>query len=174
VLGATLNASPERLQFSSGSHGKPALAAQFMDSALEFNLSHSGDLALIGWAWRRAVGVDIEVWRSVSDEAALARRFFSAREHAAYEALPLTQRMEGFFNCWTRKEAYVKAVGRGLSLPLDSFDVSLEAGRAARLLRASEIANDGRQWSLAAVNVGSGVSVAVVLEGDACHILAPP
>ncbi len=81
-------------------------------------------------------------------------------------------RTQAFFNCWTRKEAYVKAVGRGLALPLHSFDVSLGEASAACLLRAPEAGDDGRSWSLAAPQLEDGVSAAVVLEGGAFHIVS--
>jgi 4'-phosphopantetheinyl transferase len=164
-LAAELKLAPADITFASGEHGKPRIAADQALAGLEFNLSHSGSLGLVGWAWKRAIGVDIEFWRPTTDEAALVRRFFSASEIAAYERLAQPARTEAFFNCWTRKEAYVKAVGRGLGLPLDSFDVSLGDASEARLLRESIIGNDGRSWSLAAVQAGSGVSAAVVLEG---------
>jgi 4'-phosphopantetheinyl transferase len=85
-------------------------------------------------------------------------------------ALPVAERTQGFFECWTRKEAYIKAVGRGLGLPLDSFDVAFGAGSVPGLLRPSTHAT-GRTWTLAAPHVGQCVSAAVVLEGDACHVL---
>jgi 4'-phosphopantetheinyl transferase len=165
-LAALLAMAPGDIRFSAGPHGKPGLAGELAGSGLEFNLSHSGALGLIGWAWHRAIGVDIEIWRRTSDEAALVRRFFSASEIAAYEVLDPALRTQGFFNCWTRKEAYVKAVGRGLGLPLHSFDVSLGDSANARLLRASAVQEDGRSWSLAAPQLAAGVSAAVVLEGD--------
>jgi hypothetical protein len=135
-----------------------------------FNLSHSGGMGLIGWARDRELGVDVERWRELRDEAALVRRFFSQAEIAAYEALPEAQRRAGFFRCWTRKEAYVKAVGRGLGLPLHSFDVNLEQGDGARLLRPSAHCVDGRCWSLAAPEAAEELSLAVVLEADAIAI----
>lgn len=163
-LAVLLGEEPADITFASGAHGKPRMAGDAAASGLEFNLSHSGSLGLVGWAWRRAIGVDIEFWRPMSDEAALVRRFFSAAEIAAYEQLDPHARSPAFFNCWTRKEAYVKAVGRGLGLPLDSFDVSLGDGDA-RLLRVSATGDDGRSWSLAALQPGIGVSAAAVLEG---------
>jgi 4'-phosphopantetheinyl transferase len=170
-LAAELNMAPADLTFATGEHGKPRLAAEQAGAGLEFNLSHSGSLGLVGWAWKRAIGVDIEFWRPTTDEAALVRRFFSASEIAAYERLAPPQRTEAFFNCWSRKEAYVKAVGRGLGLPLDSFDVSLGDASDARLLHDSAIGNDGRSWSLAAVQAGTGISAAVVLEGPDFRII---
>jgi 4'-phosphopantetheinyl transferase len=169
-LGGLLGVEPAGLSFASGAHGKPRIAGKEGQARLEFNLSHSGALGLVGWAWQRAIGVDIEFWRPMSDEAALVRRFFSAAEIAAYEQLEPHARTPAFFNCWTRKEAYVKAVGRGLGLPLDSFDVSLGDGADARLLRASAIGDDGRSWSLAALRPGIAVSAAAVLEGGEFRI----
>ncbi len=170
-LAALLSVAPGDIGFSAGPHGKPEFAGELAQAGLEFNLSHSGSLGLVGWSWHRAIGVDIEIWRPTSDEAALVRRFFSASEIAAYELFPPALRTQAFFNCWTRKEAYVKAVGRGLALPLHSFDVSLGEASAACLLRAPEAGDDGRSWSLAAPQLEDGVSAAVVLEGGAFHIV---
>jgi 4'-phosphopantetheinyl transferase len=171
ILAARLEVSPETLQFGAAEHGKPHLAGPEARSGLHFNLSHSGDRGLVGWAEHRHLGVDIELWRPLGDEAALVRRFFSPAENAAYEALPESQRTQGFFECWTRKEAYIKAVGRGLGLALDSFDVSFGPGREPLLLRGSVQVHGDRAWSMAAPELGRGASAAVILEGDACHVL---
>lgn len=176
LLAAQLGIAPKDLEFAAGPHGKPRLAGRAAGSGLQFNLSHSGEWGLVGWARERAIGVDIELRREMRDEAALVRRYFSPAEIAAYEALPAARRQEGFFNAWTRKEAYVKAVGRGLGLSLSSFDVSLEEAPAARLLRPSaEVAGavaagpvmDGdNSWSLAAPDGIEGAAVAVVLQSS--------
>lgn len=171
VLGGLLDQAAASLQFEPEAHGKPRLTGGAAARRLAFNLSHSGGWALLGWSWQGDIGVDVELWRAMSDEAALVRRFFSAAENAAYDALPAAQRRRGFFDCWTRKEAYIKAVGRGLGLPLDSFDVSFGEAAPATLLRASTAVDDTRTWTLAAVEVGPEVSAAVVLEGETCQIL---
>lgn len=171
VLGGVLGMDPAQIGFRKAAHGKPELDGEAAASGLQFNLSHSGAWAVVGWAHRRAIGVDVEVWRQMRDEAALVRRFFSPAENAAYEALPAHERSAAFFHCWTRKEAYIKAVGRGLSLPLDSFDVSLDPGEGARLLRPSALCEDGRRWSLAAAEGPSGMSIAVVLQSDSLAVL---
>jgi 4'-phosphopantetheinyl transferase len=170
ILAAMLGIAPAELQFAAGTHGKPSLAAEFAASGLCFNLSHSDALGLLGWAWRREIGVDVEAWRQMNDEAALVRRYFSQAEITAWEAVSPAQRSEAFFNIWTRKEAYVKAVGRGLGLALDSFDVSLESGPAARLLRPSTLIDDGRSWSLASPNAGPGASLAVALQAETLYV----
>lgn len=164
MLGGVLGLAPDRLEFTSGADGKPALAGAAASSGLQFNLSHSGGLGLVGWSWGRDIGVDVEVWRSLRDEAALVRRYFSHNEVAAWEALPAAARHEAFYNLWTRKEAYVKALGRGLGLALDSFDVSHEGGAGARLLRASALAGDDRAWALAAPAMVQAASIAVVMQ----------
>jgi 4'-phosphopantetheinyl transferase len=166
LLAQQLEQEPRQIDFTAGAHGKPELAGDAANSGLHFNLSHSGALGLVGWSWRRDIGVDVEAWRTMSDEAALVQRYFSAVEAMAWSALPQALRHEAFFNLWTRKEAYVKALGRGLGLPLHSFDVSHESGAAARLLRVSALAEDDRPWSLAAPIAGTAISLAVVLQSE--------
>jgi 4'-phosphopantetheinyl transferase len=169
LLGAALGVEPQSLEFQTGPHGKPFLAPNVTGSPLHFNLSHSGNWGLLGWSREHEIGVDIEEWRTMRDAAALVQRYFSASEIAAYQALPAAARREAFFNCWTRKEAYVKGVGRGLGLPLDSFDVSI-ARDDARLLRQSRDAGLQRFWTLQALPMAGEVSAAVVMEAARVHI----
>jgi 4'-phosphopantetheinyl transferase len=138
ILGAYLQQSPNLLQFCYGASGKPAVAGP-----LSFNLSHSGEFAALAVA-RFGLGVDIECVRPI--EEAVAERFFAADEVARLRRLPETQQTEAFFACWTRKEAYVKALGDGLSLPLDCFSVSLEPQESARLLRAGNDPAEPSRW----------------------------
>jgi len=104
---------------------------------VEFNLSHAGDFTLIAIAQECRVGVDVERIRSGISSHVIAQQYFSASEFAELQSFPLKQRETAFFTCWTRKEAYIKALGEGLSIPLDSFDVSLEPGKPADLLIVS-------------------------------------
>lgn len=171
LLGARLGIEPAAVQFRYGPHGKPELDGHAASSALKFNLSHSGDLALIGFAFGRELGVDIEFWRRLGDEEALARRHFAPSELADYLALRPEARTEGFFNGWTRKEAFIKAVGRGLSLPLSSFEVELRPGRAAALRSWQRGNDDSREWSLAALAPSGRCAAAVVVEGDRGHTI---
>jgi 4'-phosphopantetheinyl transferase len=166
LLAPLLGVAATAIEYTAGADGKPALAGGSSGAGLHFNLSHSGTLGLFGWSWHREIGVDVEVWRGMRDEEALVRRYFSDREVAAWEALAPGLRHEAFFNLWTRKEAYVKALGHGLGLPLHSFDVTHENGTGARLLRLSAIAGDTRPWSLAAPTAGPGASLAVVLQAE--------
>jgi 4'-phosphopantetheinyl transferase len=170
ILAAVLQVRPSALRFAAGAHGKPELSGAEAASGLRFNLSHSGAWGFVGWAFERDIGVDIECWRSMRDMAALVRRYFSPAEIAAWEALPPERRSSGFFNAWTRKEAYVKAIGRGLALPLASFDVSLGDGAEARLLRPSALAGDGREFALAAPTGPADASLAVVLQSETLYI----
>lgn len=113
--------TPEAITFFRNKHGKPFLP----DRNVEFNLSHSHELALIGIVEQCAIGIDLEWIRTNSDFTAIAKRFFSEGEYEAIEALPEPMRLEAFFHCWTRKEAWIKALGVGLSFPLDAFQVSV-------------------------------------------------
>ena len=124
LLGAYLATPPERLQLVYGPHGKPGLADG--DDGLRFNLSHSDRWALLGVVRGSDIGVDIEAARDMADMAAVARRTFSARENRALAALPAASYGRGFFACWTRKEALVKAAGVGFAFELDWFEVDVD------------------------------------------------
>jgi len=160
LLGAYLVRRPAELKFRYGNRGKPALDANASDSDLQFNLSHSGGLAIYAFSLGRRLGVDVERIRPELAGEDIARRYFAAPEVAELQALPTHLRPEGFFLCWTRKEAYVKAHGAGLSLPLDSFTVSLTPGRAAELQ-----AEDSDQWAMRSIEPASGSVAAMVAEG---------
>jgi 4'-phosphopantetheinyl transferase len=150
--------------FTYSETGKPALSA-IHGSDICFNVSHSEDIAAFAFALRRKVGVDVECIRFDVDVEEIPRRFFSLLEQQDLAALDGQQKVEGFFNCWTRKEAYVKAVGSGLSLPLRDFDVSLAPGEPARLLATRPVANLVSQWSMESLELGPGCAAAVVVEG---------
>lgn len=122
LLGARLRIRPEKIEFQYGAAGKPALAASHDD--LRFNLSHCEDVAVYAFADATEVGVDVEAVRTLDDADEIALRVFSPRERAAYLRLAEGERPWGFFRCWTRKEALVKALGSGLSQPLEDLDVS--------------------------------------------------
>jgi 4'-phosphopantetheinyl transferase len=151
VVGRYLRLHPSAIAFRVGPHGKPALTED--PPNLHFNLSHSGDLALIALSGEAPVGVDVEHTRRDPDLEALARRFFSPAEQQALAALPPGERVKGFYQCWTRKEAVIKATGEGLSRPLDSFDVSLGSARP-RLLRLDGDPTAADFWSLAELQPG--------------------
>jgi 4'-phosphopantetheinyl transferase len=155
VLIEYLGCKPEGFDFHYGPEGKPSIPG----ADLRFNLSHSGEVALIGLARGRELGVDVERFRPGVDDDAIARRFFSPFEVLAFQALPEHERGEAFFRIWTRKEAYVKARGGGLTVSLSSFDVSLDAGEA-HLLRAPDL----DRWAIVDLDAGSGYAGAAVVE----------
>ena len=156
LLAGYLDHEPADVALTVDRFGKPALAT----GALRFNLSHSHGLALYAIAFGIEVGCDLERRDPRLAGADVAARFFSPGEVRALRALAPARRTEGFFNCWTRKEAYVKARGCGLSLPLDGFDVSLAPGEPAALLRGC----DG--WSVAAFAPAPDYHAAVVAAGS--------
>jgi len=165
ILGRYLGIDPSRLRFRYGAHGKPALAEPAGERGLRFNVSHSQGLALYAVTCNREVGVDLERVRPISNADRIAERFFSSQENAALRALPANLKCEGFFTCWTRKEAYIKARGDGLSFSLDQFDVSLAPGAPAALLDVRGHPQEVSRWSLLELIAGSGYVAALAVEG---------
>lgn len=164
LLSARLGVRPETVELVYGANGKPALAQRFADSDLRFNVSHSDDVAVYAFAARREIGVDVEAIRVIRDADDIAGRFFSRHENEAYLALGPRDKPLGFFNCWTRKEAFIKALGDGLYHPLDAFDVSLTPGEPARILRVDDTPGADCGWSLDSFSPVSGFVAAVVIE----------
>lgn len=164
LLGRYLTIPPEQLRFSYNQYGKPSLDLPLRTPILQFNISHSQDFALLAFTYDRFVGVDIEYMRAIEYEQ-LAAHSFSPHEQATLQALPLSLRHQGFYNCWTRKEAYIKARGRGLSLPLDSFDVSLRPGEDVQLLASREDRREVERWSLQALTPPATYAGALAVEG---------
>jgi 4'-phosphopantetheinyl transferase len=166
LLGRYLEIAPARVRFDYTRFGKPHLAAGLAPRLLQFNVSHSGEQLLIAVADGRALGVDVEQIRPDIGVDAIAGRFFSSNEQAALAGLAGCARIEAFFDCWTRKEAYIKAKGEGLSLPLDQFDVALMPGEAARLIETRPDPAEARRWRLASLDVADGYRAALAVEGD--------
>jgi 4'-phosphopantetheinyl transferase len=164
LLAAYVGLRAAELQFSYGEKGKPSLADSG-PSAVNFNLAHSGGRALYAFSRGREVGVDLEFIREDLESEKIAARFFSPAEVAALERVPLELRKLAFFNCWTRKEAYIKARGEGLSLPLDEFDVSLGPGEPAALLRNHKDAAEVGRWTMRSIAVPQNFVAALVVEG---------
>jgi 4'-phosphopantetheinyl transferase len=160
LLASYSQSSPAELQFSYGAQKKPALMAKNMAAAVRFNLSHSHGLAVFAFSEQREVGIDLELIQPGFATDGIAERYFSARELAELRALPPQKMSEGFFHCWTRKEAYVKAHGAGLHIPLDSFDVTLTPGAPERLR-----STDSERWSLCSFEPASQYVGAIVGEG---------
>lgn len=165
LLGRYLDRSPKSLSFSYSTHGKPALASESGEDAICFNLSHSHGAALYAVARGRELGVDLEFIRCDLEAEQIAERFFSQSEIVALRALPLALRKYAFFLCWTRKEAYIKARGEGLSMPLDQFDVSLIPGEPAVLLSTQPDPGEALNWSLRNLTPVSGYAAALAIKG---------
>jgi|HubBroStandDraft_4_1064222.scaffolds.fasta_scaffold97827_2 4'-phosphopantetheinyl transferase len=165
ILSAYLGTDPAGMRFSYSKKEKPSLDAPHKDSGITFNVSHSGGKALLAFARWREIGVDIEQVRRDVDLEAIARRFFSPHEQEQLAAFPPQERADTFFRCWTRKEAYIKATGDGLSLPLSQFDVSLAAGDSSALLATRPDASEAQQWLLREVPGGTGYVAALCARG---------
>ena len=171
VLGRYLSVAPSAIRFCDGEHGKPMLDVPNGETPIQFNASHSGELALVAVTRRRRVGVDLEQVCPQRVEESLPQRFFAANEAAAMAGLPPDQKIDGFFSCWTRKEAFVKATGQGLSAPLDRFEVSLVPGQPARLLAIDKRAFSDSPWTLHHLCPAQGYAGALVVEGGNCRVL---
>ena len=131
-----MNRAPEHLEFDYAPQGKPTLRTELPHTSVRFNVSHSHGVALLAFTVGRQVGVDLELVRKFGGKE-IAERFFSPQEVTELSCLPQSLRDEGFFLCWTRKEAYIKARGEGLNIPLKSFHVT--RGRSVQPLNTSEL-----------------------------------
>lgn len=154
---------PSYIELDKNAYGKPFIAQNA--SALRFNLSHSGDFALYAFAWQREVGIDIEYMRDNVAYDELAAHVFSSREREVLRTLSPILKHQAFYNAWTRKEAYIKARGLGLSLPLDLFDVSLLPDEPAALLASREDEREVSRWSMHALPTSVNYAGALVVEG---------
>ncbi len=139
ILAEYVGVTSQTIQFNYGPHGKP-----YLRDGPWFNLSHSGGLAALAVCTRSDPGLDIELVRPIDD--AVAKHNFSSAEYAELSRLPQADRLQGFFRCWTRKEAVLKMLGHGLHMPLDSFDVTLSPDVPAKLNRIED--GDPTSWSL--------------------------
>jgi 4'-phosphopantetheinyl transferase len=165
LLGAALDCPPAEVALRYGPHGKPMLAEQ-PAGGLSFSLTHSQDLALYALAHglgAAQLGVDVEAIRPRERMERIVRRFFSAREQGAWLALEPARRERGFYACWARKEAVIKALGLGLALPLGSFDVSVDPDAPARLLSMGGDAAASKPWWLRDLSVGDGFAAALAV-----------
>jgi 4'-phosphopantetheinyl transferase len=173
ILSKYLPASPEKLRFLKGSHGKPYLIS---DLNLQFNVSHSEDLAIYAIQLSNAVGVDVEYLQQTRFEyLEIAERFFSEHEYASLLKMPSLERRLGFYLCWTRKEAYIKAIGKGLSYPLKQFDVSLKPQGSNSLLEIEGDQERAKKWALfsmmAESNYLASIATESIVNQIAFHVL---
>lgn len=161
-LSKYLHTSPQEISFQYTEYGKPFLG----NSDLQFNVSHTEGLALLAFVRRRGVGIDVEKVRAQTDVRQLAERFFSVHERSSLRELAGDQLHAAFFRCWTRKEAYIKAKGEGLSLPLHQFDVSIEPNPEQALIATRPDSREANRWSIRNVTVASGYAAAIALGSE--------
>jgi 4'-phosphopantetheinyl transferase len=161
LLGRYLSHHPSAVRIEYGPYGKPYIREQSHRVPIRFSVSHSHGLALFAFAIGREVGVDVEMVRPDFGGEEAAENHFAPREVRELCSLAPAERAEGFFLCWTRKEAYVKARGEGLQVPLKSFRVSLTPGEPARLE-----AEDCMRWSLFSLRPAPNFVGALVAEGS--------
>jgi 4'-phosphopantetheinyl transferase len=164
IISAYLAHAPDEVQFVCNEYGKPFISDDQNRGTLTFNVSHSNSMALYAVTRGRRVGVDIEHMREDFATLEVAERFFSKDEFEALKAAPSDQRTKAFFNCWSRKEAYIKAIGMGVSYPLDGFTVSLASDVAPALLKVDADATEVSRWKLYELDVGEGYVAALIVE----------
>ena len=169
LLAGYLRLPPADVRITYTEYGKPVLAPGHTTD-VRFNLSSSDHLALYAFARGLNLGVDVERIRPGIPEESVAERFFAPAEVAALRALPQSHQPAAFFDCWARKEAYVKAQGMGLSLALDSFEVSFGDGGPARLLRTVHDPQEAGRWTMQALDPAPGFAGALVHEGPPCPL----
>jgi len=158
LLGDALHVDPQALEFEIGRFGKPSLP----NHDIEFNVSHSGDVVLVAIGAQSPLGVDVETERPHRDLLSLAQRFFAPGEVARLESLPESGRAEAFYRCWTRKEAYLKARGTGITLGLDTFEVAFLPGETEAVLRTPPDDDPGN-WNVFAIDAAPGHAAALIV-----------
>jgi 4'-phosphopantetheinyl transferase len=169
ILGRYLRVAPGAIRLGTGPQGKPGIE-NGEAAGLRFNASNAAGLAVIVVAWGRDVGVDVEELRPVPDADALVERFFALGERLAFQALPAGERSAAFLRCWTRKEAYVKAIGAGLSMPLRRFEVTVGPAGPPRILHADDDPDAPTRWSLCDLEPAPGYVGTVAVEGGAFRL----
>ena len=162
LLSKVTGRPPLRLEFDYSACGKPELVQPAQARRLWFNLSYSGDLVIYALSYEQPVGVDLEAIHPVDQMETLATRHFSPAERDTLLSLPLVQRYQAFFNCWTRKEAYLKARGDGFTIPLRWFSVSLRPGEPPRLIQSND-RSEVRRWHFRHLEPAPGYISALVV-----------
>jgi len=158
LLGRYLDCDPAKVSLVYGLKGKPAVESR---SSLQFNMTHSGDLAVIALTVGREIGVDLEQIRPLADMQQIANHFFCPEEASEVMSAPQTERERAFFLCWTRKEAYIKATGDGLSAPLGSFRVTVNSDIPPRFVHIQHNENEAGAWMLHDLQVAVGYAAAL-------------
>jgi 4'-phosphopantetheinyl transferase len=166
IMARYLEQQPAEIAFAYSEHGKPYLLSR----RLQFNVSHSHDLILLALTAEWDVGIDVEVRRTISDMDALASRYFAPDEAEALAALPDAERGAAFLQTWTRKEAYLKALGTGLAQPLTEFAVSVHRDAPARLLHVGGDREAAQQWQLRSLIPHPDYVAALAVRSQTLHL----
>lgn len=167
ILGRYLSSTPGSLEFRYGEQGKPSLAPEQNPAKLRFNLTHSHDLAILAVASDREVGVDVEHLRDNIEFEMLAARYFSPLEAETLASLEGEDLKRQFFRIWTAKEAYIKAIGQGLQIPLDQFDVAVGSEQQPNLLETRHAPEEQDRWSLHSFDCGDDYLGTLAIEKPA-------
>jgi 4'-phosphopantetheinyl transferase len=170
LLGNYLNIEPSQIEFVYGQYGKPALKTGTYKTALDFNLSHSKDFAIYAFGLYRKIGIDLEHVHPIPDMDDFARQFFSHRENILINSLAGKQKEEVFFKIWTCKEAFLKANGSGLTVPIDQVETTLESDGTVTLVSAGEGEEQAELWRLEVLSPVPGYQAALVVEGHGGQI----
>jgi 4'-phosphopantetheinyl transferase len=171
ILGRYLRCGPEDIELEYGLRGKPLLAGRFARSGLNFNLAHCEDLAILAVARGRDVGIDLERIRTIDGAQDIASHFCSPRENAEFQSLPARDRDLAFFRIWTRKEAWLKAIGDGIGQSLDKVEVSFQSNEAPRIIRLPDTVDiPSAGWSLRELTPAPGFIAALALPRNAAHV----
>jgi 4'-phosphopantetheinyl transferase len=181
ILGLYLETDPRALNFCYGEHGKPALLREVdgVEPPLSFNLSHSGDVALVAVVWERPqlqIGIDVEEARPGREFVSIAESFFAPDEVEVFRRLPASEQPAAFYRAWTRKEAYLKAIGTGLSFSSTAFSIAYGKDEPAQLLRTQRAGDDVRRWRMLDVPCRIGYAAAACWDAEALELrrfLAP-
>jgi len=171
ILGYYLNIDPSKIQFCYGPHGKPALQSTFHKRVVHFNLSHSHDLALYAVSWNRQVGIDVEYIRPMLEAEHIANHFFSRDENTLIRTLPAAERTDLFFKIWTSKEAYLKAIGGGLTESLTQIEISLASTELTRIVSIDGDWRNALPWHLETLNPAPNYLAALVVQGSTSQIV---
>jgi Phosphopantetheinyl transferase len=171
LLGSYLGLEPENVKISYGPQGKPFVDSINQNQNLEFNVSHSNEHAVYLFGWDRLVGIDIEHIRPMTDADDFAKHFFSKRESLLIRSLSGNKKWEAFFKFWTCKEAYLKANGSGLTVPLNEVEIALENDGSAALTSIGGDTHQAQHWRLETFNPTADYQVALLVEGQNGNII---
>jgi 4'-phosphopantetheinyl transferase len=166
LLADYMNIESDRITFEYSRNGKPYLSEKFSKEKIRFNLSHSNNYALFAISVEREIGVDIEQICEFADMDKIAEQVFSTKEIAILRSLPDSEKKRVFFIFWTRKEAYIKAIGKGISSALDTIDISSYPFNAAVSIDAGENSEDKNHWTIQDLLPLPGFAAAFAVEGD--------